>query len=73
MIKVDSKNDKESNVQVRGNRQLVCLELMLAMVILIGNNVIQDKDKKVLKDVLDLDTKSLENVLQNLKETLNEF
>lgn len=73
MIKVDSKNNKESNVQVRGNRQLVCLELMLAMVILIGNNVIQDKDKKVLKDVLDLDTKSLENVLQNLKETLNEF
>lgn len=73
MIKVDSKNNKDSNVQIRGNRQLVCLELMLAMVILIGNNVIQDKDKKVLKDVLDLDTKSLENVLQNLKETLTEF
>lgn len=73
MIKVDSKNNKDSNVQVRGNRQLVCLELMLAMIILIGNNVIQDKDKKVLKDVLDLDTKSLENVLQNLKEILNEF
>lgn len=73
MIKVDSKNTKDSNVQVRGNRQLVCLELMLAMVILIGNNVIQEKDKKILKDVLDLDEKSLENVLQNLKETLNEF
>ena len=73
MIKVDSNNNKDINVQVRGNRQLVCLELMLAIVILIGDNVIQDKDKKVLKNVLDLDTKSLENVLQNLKETLNEF
>ena len=73
MIKIDSKNDKNSNVQVRGKREIVCLELMLVMIILIGNNVIQDKDKKALKNVLDLDTKSLENVLQNLKETLNEL
>lgn len=73
MIKVDSRNDKDSNVQVRGNRETICVELMITMIVLIENNVIQEKDKKVLKDVLDLDTKSLKNILQKAKATLKEM
>ncbi len=73
MIKVDTTNSAYNALEVHGQREIVCLELMLATAMLLKNDVIKDADKKALKNVLDLEPKLLDNLLQELIDTLNEL
>lgn len=70
VVKTDSAGNAYSGVEITGNSEIVRLELLLAITLLLKNNVIKDKDKKAIKNVLDLDYVLLDTVAHNIASIL---
>lgn len=73
MIKVDVINGNCDGVEMKGNRQIVCLELMLVVTLLLKNDVIREIDKKAIKDVLDLDPQLYDHLIEELTDIFNDL
>ena len=70
MIKIETIGCKNTSLEIQGDRHVLCLETMLLLVKEIESGIIKDEDKAVLKLVLDMDSELLNDVEQELKNTL---
>lgn len=72
MIKIETIGCKNTNLEVQGDRHVLCLETMLLLVKEIESGIIKDEDKSVLKLVLDMDSEILNIVEQEVKNVLTD-
>lgn len=72
MIRIETKGCENKMLSVQGDRHLICLETLLLLTKLIQSDIVKDKDKEIIKLVLDMNKEMLSNFEQELKNTLIE-
>lgn len=71
MIKIETTDCEDSNLQITGNRHVLCLETLLIIVKEVQAGILRKEDKEIIKTALDMDSKMMNEIEQEVKNALS--
>lgn len=67
MIKVDAIGDKMTAVEFKGSHENISTELILIIASLLKNDLLEDKDKRAIINLLRCDKETVEHFVRELR------
>lgn len=72
MIRIETLDCEDTNLQITGNRHVLCLETLLIIVKEVQTGILRKEDREIIKTALDMDSKMLEEIEEELKNSLSD-